>query len=45
MRMKTLWQRLRARTPMQPVVTDWTIGWSLRDLADLPTHHPRRDDR
>jgi hypothetical protein len=44
MRMRTLWQKLRARAPMQPVTTDWTIGWSLRDLADLPTHRPR-DDR
>lgn len=45
MRMKTLWQKLRARTPHQPIRTDWTTGWSLRDLADLPAYHPRRDDR
>jgi len=45
MRMKTLWQKLRIRPDSRPLATDWTTGWSLRDLADLPAHHPRRDDR
>ena len=45
MRIKTLWQKLRSRTDSRPVATDWTTGWTLRDLADLPSHHPRRDDR
>lgn len=39
MRLKTLIAKLRR--PAQPVITDWTVGWSLRDLADLPPHHPR----
>jgi hypothetical protein len=44
MRMKILWRKLR-QTPAQPIRTDWTTGWSMRDLADLPTYHPRRDER
>lgn len=44
MQKKTLWQKLRSRIPARPVITDWTAGWSMRDLADLPPHHPR-DDR
>jgi hypothetical protein len=43
--MKTLWQKLRTRTENRPMATDWTTGWSLRDLADLPTQRPRRDER
>ncbi len=37
----------RPRQPQPAILTDWTVGWSLRDLADLPTWHPRttRDDR
>ncbi|HEY9011087.1 MAG TPA: hypothetical protein VIN06_08710 [Devosia sp.] len=42
--LKTLIEKLRRPTP-QRVVTDWTIGWSLRDLADLPPHHPRQNER
>lgn len=45
MRMKTLFEKLRGRGPALPVVTDWTTGWTLRDLADLPSQHRRRDDR
>lgn len=45
MRMKTLFRKLRQRSTTQPMATDWTTGWSLRDLADLPAHHPRRDER
>lgn len=44
MRLRTLIEKLRRR-PAQPVVTDWTVGWSLRDLADLPPHHPRQNER
>jgi hypothetical protein len=45
MRMKILWRKLRSQNTTRPVATDWTTGWSMRDLADLPTYHPRRDDR
>ncbi len=45
MRMKTLLQKLRTKSQSRPVATDWTTGWTLRDLADLPSQHPRRDDR
>lgn len=45
MSMRTLIEKLRSRAPSRPVITDWTTGWSLRDLADLPPHHPRRDER
>lgn len=27
----------------QPMHSDWTTGWSTREWADLPTHHPRRE--
>ena len=30
----------RSRRPAQPLVTDWTTGWTTRDWADLPIHHP-----
>ena len=45
MNIKTLWQKLRSRARPQPVQTDWTTGWTLRDLADLPPHHPRHNER
>ena len=45
MRIKTFWERLKPRQQSRAVATDWTTGWSLRDLADLPAHHPRRDER
>lgn len=45
MKVKTVWQRFAPRPAVRPIATDWTNGWSLRDLADLPHHHPRRDDR
>jgi hypothetical protein len=44
MRLKTFIEKLRRPAP-QPLVADWTVGWSLRDLADLPPHHPRRNER
>ena len=44
MRLKTLFDKLRRPAP-RPVMTDWTVGWSLRDLADLPPHHPRQAER
>jgi hypothetical protein len=31
------------RLPSRPLVSDWTTGWTTRDWADLPVHHPRHD--
>ena len=45
MQMKTLLQKLRSKPQSRPMATDWTTGWTLRDLADLPSQHPRRDER
>ena len=36
--------RHKPRPSTQPLLSDWTTGWSTRDWADLPTHHPRRND-
>jgi hypothetical protein len=33
----------KPRRPAQPLLSDWTTGWTTRDWADLPTHHPRRE--
>jgi hypothetical protein len=43
MTLKRLWQKLRTERPSRPQ-TDWTTNWTLRDLADLPSQHPRRDE-
>ncbi len=41
-----LFGRTRRRTPARPGerARDWAAGWTPRDWADLPTHHPRRDE-
>ena len=44
MKVKSIWQRLVSRTRSRSHTSDWTNSWSLRDLADLPHHHPNRDD-
>lgn len=44
MRLKAFFEKLR-RPARQPMVADWTVGWSLRDLADLPPHDPPRNER
>lgn len=43
MKMKDLLNKLRARAAGKPQPRDWSAGWTPRDWADLPTHHPRRD--
>jgi hypothetical protein len=44
MKMKDLFSKLRNRQPNKPKARDWTNSWTSRDWADLPTHHPRRED-
>jgi hypothetical protein len=35
---------LRRRTKRQPPTTHAPLNdWAMRDWADLPTHHPKRD--
>jgi hypothetical protein len=43
MKMKNLFSKLRSR-PSKPRTRDWSSNWTERDWADLPTHHPRRED-
>ena len=43
MKMKNLFSRLRSR-PSKRRARDWSSNWTERDWADLPTHHPRRED-
>jgi hypothetical protein len=47
MRIRELFKTRKAPQP-QPLRTDWTsewtTGWTTRDWADLPVHHPRRED-
>lgn len=42
---RTLFKFGRQRPAARPLDTDWTNGWSLRDLADLPVQRPARHDR
>lgn len=44
MKMKDLFSKLRRRSPNKPKTRDWSNSWTPRDWADLPTHHPRRED-
>ncbi|MDB5539840.1 MAG: hypothetical protein JWQ89_1567 [Devosia sp.] len=44
MKMRDLISKLRDRKANQPMRRDWTNNWTPRDWADLPTHHPRRED-
>jgi hypothetical protein len=43
MRIRELFKTRKAPRP-QPPRNDWTTGWTTRDWADLPVHHPRRED-
>jgi hypothetical protein len=43
MRIRDLFKTRKTRRP-QLLRTDWTTGWTTRDWADLPVHHPRRED-
>lgn len=44
MKMRDLLSKLRDRNANKPKPRDWTNNWTPRDWADLPTHHPRRED-
>lgn len=44
MKMKHLFSKLRSRSQSKPQPRDWSTSWTPRDWADLPTHHPRRED-
>ena len=44
MKMKDLFSKLRSRSPKPKAARDWTTNWTPQDWADLPTHHPRRED-
>lgn len=42
--MKDLFKKLRDRAARKPRARSFATDWSPRDWADLPTHHPRRED-
>jgi hypothetical protein len=44
MKMKDLFKKLRDRAAGKPRARTWSSDWTTRDWADLPTHHPRRED-
>lgn len=44
MKMRDLIKKLRERSANKPRSRDWAMDWSPRDWADLPIHHPRRED-
>lgn len=44
MRLRDLLKRPRPRPRTLPRLGDWTTGWTTRDWADLPVHHPRREE-
>ena len=44
MKMRELIKKLRDRSANKPRSRDWSMDWSPRDWADLPIHHPRRED-
>ena len=43
MRIRDILKKRKILRPV-PMMSDWTTGWTTRDWADLPVHHPRRDD-
>ena len=43
MNIQMLFRRKRAR-PMSTQSRDWASSLTPRDWADLPTHHPHRED-
>ena len=44
MTMKDILTRIRQRRDGKPARRDWTNTMTPRDWADLPVHHPRRED-
>ena len=44
MRIRDLFKKHRPASRTVELKTDWTNGWTTRDWADLPVHHPRRED-
>lgn len=46
MKILELFGRSKRSTPARSgePARDWSAGWTQRDWADLPTHHPRRDE-
>ncbi len=44
MRIRDLFKKRRPTPRPMPLKTDWTTGWTTRDWADLPVHHPRNED-
>jgi hypothetical protein len=43
MNIKTLFRRARTRAGTSPQ-RDWSSQFTPREWADLPVHHPRRED-
>lgn len=43
MNIKALFRRTRTRSATTPQ-RDWSSQFTPRDWADLPVHHPRRED-
>lgn len=43
MNIKSLFRRTRARSE-RATPRDWSSNFTPRDWADLPVHHPRRED-
>jgi hypothetical protein len=44
MKMKDLFKKLRDRAASKPQPRTFATDWTPRDWADLPTHHPRREN-
>ncbi|MBN9308217.1 MAG: hypothetical protein J0I99_17885 [Devosia sp.] len=44
MKMRELFKRRREPSAGKPRTRDWSVDFTPRDWADLPIHHPRRDD-
>jgi hypothetical protein len=44
MRLRNILTRRKPRPSTRPMLTDWTTSWTTRDWADLPPHHPRREE-
>lgn len=43
MKIALVFTRTRRRRPAAPISSDLLTGWTTRDWADLPIHHPRKD--
>ena len=44
MKMRDLFKKFRDRAASKPQTRTWPADWTPRDWADLPTHHPRREN-